>query len=277
MTPTHIPKWSGRGLEIPVMGFGTSYLENCSESVATAIKLGYRLFDTARKYGTEEGVGAGVRASGVPRTDIFLSTKVSHQHLRAADFARSLEASLNALQFSYVDLLLINWPNKAVPLAETMGAMARAKQQGLTRHIGVCNFNIAMLKEAMHLCPEPLAVLQAEYHPYLDQTRLLAFCRETGLHFMAFAPIRHKNLRTDPVIDEIARARGKTFAQIALRWLIQQGDISPIPSSDNQRHIAENINIFNFTLTDDEMKKISALKRADGRTSSIAGYAPDWD
>ena len=261
---------------MPVMGFGTSKLTNCAEVVATALKLGYRLIDTARKYGTEQGIGVAMRSSGIPRSEMFVVTKVSHEDLRAADFARSVDASLTALQLDYVDLLLVNWPSRAVPLAETMGALAQAKQQGLARQIGVCNFNIALMKEAMRLCTEPLAVLQAEYHPYLDQTKLLTFCRETALIFMAYCTVRHKRMIADPVLGEIARAKSKTNAQTVLRWLIQQGNIVPIPRSGNPRHIAENLDVFDFTLSEDEMKTISTLNRPDGRLSNPK-QAPDWD
>jgi diketogulonate reductase-like aldo/keto reductase len=273
-----IPTLSSRGAEIPVIGFGTSQLGDCGKIVATALKLGYRHIDTAWKYGTESGVGEGMKASGVPRKDIFLCTKVSHEYLRAADFARSVEESLQRLQTDYVDLLLVHWPTiDNIPLAETMGALARAKREGKARHVGVANFNIALTEEAMRLCPEPLAVLQAEYHPYLDQSKVLAFCRKAGLVFMAYCPLARGRLFSDPVLGEIARSRGKSLAQIALRWLVQQGNIAPIPRSANPQHMAESLDVFNFTLTDDEMKRIHALKRPDGRIANPAGRAPKWD
>jgi len=273
-----IPSLSSHGAEIPVIGFGTSQLGNCGEIVATALKLGYRHIDTAWKYGTEKGVGEGMKASGVPRKDIFLTTKVSHEYLRAADFARSVEESLQRLQTDYVDLLLVHWPTiDNIPLAETMGALARAKREGKARHVGVANFNIALTEEAMRLSPEPLAVLQAEYHPYLDQSRVLAFCRKAGLIFMAYCPLGRGRVFNDPILGEIARNRGKSLAQIALRWLIQQGNIAPIPRSANPQHMAECLDVFNFTLTDDEMKRIHALKRPDGRIANPKGRAPAWD
>src|SRR3990172_10221873 len=221
---------SARGVEIPRIGFGTSQLGDCGGIVATALKLGYRHIDTAWKYGSEKGVGEGIRASGVPRQDIFLCTKVSHEYLRAADFARSVEQSLKRLQTDYVDLLHVHWPSTdGIPLAETMGALAKAKREGKARHIGVANFNIALTEEAMRLSPEPLVVLQAGYHPYLDQSRVLAFCRKAGLIFMAYCPLGRGRVFNDPILGEIARNRGKSLAQIALRWLIQQGNITPIP------------------------------------------------
>jgi diketogulonate reductase-like aldo/keto reductase len=274
----NIPLLAAHGAQIPVIGFGTSQLGNCGEVVAAALKLGYRHIDTAWKYGTEEGVGQGLRASGVPRKDIFLCTKVSHEYLRAADFARSVEQSLKRLQTDYVDLLHVHWPSTdGIPLAETMGALAKAKREGKARHIGVANFNIAMTGEAMRLCPEPLVTLQAEYHPYLDQSKVLAFCRRAGLIFTAYCPLGRGRLFKDPVIAEIARAKGRTVAQVALRWLVQQGNIAPIPRSSNPQHMAESLEVFDFTLTDDEMKRISALKRPDGRIANPAGRAPAWD
>ena len=273
-----IPSLSSHGAEIPVIGFGTSQLGNCGEIVATALKLGYRHIDTAWKYGTEKGVGEGMKASGVPRKDIFLTTKVSHEYLRAADFARSVEESLQRLQTDYVDLLLVHWPTiDNIPLAETMGALAKAKREGKARHVGAANFNIALTEEAMRFSPEPLVVLQAEYHPYLDQSRVLAFCRKTGLIFMAYCPLGRGRVFNDPILGEIARNRGKSLAQIALRWLIQQGNIAPIPRSANPQHMAECLDVFNFTLTDDEMKRIHALKRPDGRIANPKGRAPAWD
>ena len=273
-----IPTLSAHGAQIPVIGFGTSQLGNCGEIVANALKVGYRHIDTAWKYGTEKGVGEGMKASGVPRSEIFLCTKVSHEYLRAADFARSVEESLERLQTDYVDLLLVHWPTiDNIPLAETMGALAQAKREGKARHVGVANFNIALTEEAIRLCPEPLAVLQAEYHAYLDQSKVLAFCRKAGLIFMAYCPLGRGRVFTDPVLGEIARSKGKTLAQVALRWLVQQGNIAPIPRSSNPRHMAESLDVFNFSLTDDEMKRIFALKRPDGRIANPVGRAPKWD
>lgn len=165
MAMNAIPTLSSKtGCTMPTIGFGTSQLGNCGEIVASALKLGYRNIDTAWKYGTEKGVGEGIKASGVARKDIFLVTKVSHEYLKADAFANSVEESLERLQTDYVDLLFVHWPAiDGTPLAETMGALAKAKRAGKARHIGVANFNIALLENAMRLCPEPLSALQAEY------------------------------------------------------------------------------------------------------------------
>jgi diketogulonate reductase-like aldo/keto reductase len=274
-TPS-VPKLAAHGAEMPAIGFGTSGLPDPAAAVAAALAAGYRHLDAARKYGTEEGVGEGIRVAKVPRDALFITTKVSHENLRAADFARSVDASLAALGVSYVDLLLVHWPNAAIPLAETMGALARARRDGLARHVGVANFNIAMVDQAARLCPEPVVGLQAEFHPYLDQTKVLAALRQRGMLLTGYCPLGRGRLVSDPVVGEIARAKGKTVAQVALRWSIQQG-VVPIPRSSNRLRIAENLAVFDFTLDDDEMRRIAALKRRDGRIANPAGRAPAWD
>lgn len=277
MAVPSIPKLSAHGADIPAIGFGTSSLGDCGEIVATALGLGYRHIDTAWKYGTERGVGEGIRASGVPRGEIFLTTKVSHEYLRPDDFARSVDESLANLGVDFVDLLLVHWPNPDIPLAEPIAALAQAKRAGLARHIGVANFNIALLDEAIRLCPEPLVALQAEYHAHLDQTKLTQACRGRGLIFTAYCPLGRGRLLHDPVLAHIAVHKGRTLAQVALRWLIQQGNIAAIPRSSNAERMAENLDVFDFTLTEGEMKQIAALKRPDGRIADPAGRAPAWD
>ena len=273
------PAFSAHGAAVPAVGFGTSPMTGgmSPETVVAALAAGYRHIDTARKYGTEPAVGEAMRASGLPRGDIFLTTKVSHENLRPDDFARSVDQSLAALGVDYVDLLLVHWPNPQIPLTETMPALARAKREGLARHIGVANFNIALLDQAIALSPEPLAVLQAEYHPYLDQSKLLAAVRERGLVYVAYCPLGRGRLFGDAVLAEIAQRHGRSVAQIALRWLLQQ-NVASIPFSSNPQRIADNYNVFDFELGDDEMRRISALKRADGRVANPVGrVAGGWD
>jgi 2,5-diketo-D-gluconate reductase B len=267
---------SAHGAEILVMGFGTSGLgRSAAELVAIALRLGYRHIDTARKYGTERGVGDGIRASGVPREEIFLTTKVSHENLRPADFARSVETSLDELKVDYVDLLLIHWPNPQIRLAECMAPLAAAKREGLARHIGVANFTVRLLEEAIRACPEPLVTNQVECHPYLDQTKMIAALRQHGMALTAHCPLGRGRLMGDPVLCAIAHQRKKTLAQIALRWLIQQEIIAAIPRSANPERIAENLDVFDFRLTGEEMDRISALRRPDGRVANPA-FAPLW-
>ena len=279
-----IPTLNTHGVSIPKLGFGTSRIGDMtsmdaySELVAHALKLGYRHIDTAWKYHTEKAVGEGIRASGVPREEIFLTTKVSHEYLRADDFARMVDESLNNLKLDYVDLLMVHWPSpEKVPLAETMNALAKAKRDGKAKNVGVANFNIALLEDAIRLCPEPIVNVQVEYHPYLDQTKLLAAVRRLGLAMTAYCPLGRGKMIGDPVVAEIARAKGKTVAQIVLRWHLQQPNVIPIPRSSNPGRQAENLNIFDFTLSDDEMQRIHALARPGGRIANPAGRAPLWD
>ena len=269
---------SANGVQIPAIGFGTSQLGDCAEIVSNALKLGYRHIDTAWKYGSEKGVGEGIRDSKVPREQIFLVTKVSHEYLRADDFARSVDESLRNLQVDYIDMLHVHWPTvDNIPLKETMGALAKAKREGKARHIGVANFNIALVKEAIRLCPEKLSTLQAEYHPYLDQSKVLAACRRLGLVFTAYCPLARGRVFNDDVLKEIAEKRERTLAQIVLRWIMQQGNIAAIPRSANPKHMAESLKVFDFELSSDEMQRIGALKRPDGRIANPKGRAPAWD
>ncbi len=279
-----IPTFNSHGAVIPRLGFGTSRIGDTSsmdayaEVVANALKIGYRHIDTAWKYFTEKATGDAIRASGIPRNEIFLVTKVSHEYLQADDFARMVDESLSNLKLDYVDLLMVHWPSpEKVPLAETMNALAKAKRDGKTRHVGVANFNIAMLEHAIRLCPEPIDSLQVEYHPYLDQSKLLAAVRRLNLPVTAYCPLGRGQLINDPVVAEIARAKGKSVAQVVLRWHLQQPNVIPIPRSSNPARQAENFNIFDFTLSDDEMRRIHALARADGRIAHPAGRSPDWD
>ena len=248
---------------IPALGFGTSPMTGGlnADTVLCALKAGYRHIDTARKYGTEPAVGEALRAAGVPRGEIFLTTKVSHEDLRADDFARSVDQSLAALKVDYIDLLMVHWPNPEIAPADYMPALAKAKRQGLARHIGVANFTTRLLDEAVALCPEPLAVLQAEYHPYLDQTKLLAAARRHGLVFVAYCPLGRGRLFDDPVLNEIAQARGRSVAQVALRWLMQQRPVLPIPGAKTAAQAAENAGALELRLGEDEVDRLDSLSR----------------
>lgn len=277
-TPANLA-FSGEAGAIPALGFGTSPMTGglSAETVLAALKAGYRHIDTARKYGSERAVGEAMRASGLARQEIFLTTKVSHENLRPNDFVRSVDESLAALEVGYVDLLLVHWPNPQIAVAEYMPALAKAKREGLARHIGVANFNIALLDEAMRLCPEPIVALQAEYHPYLDQSKLLAAVRRHGLVFIAYCPLARGRLFADPVLADIAKKHGRNIAQIALRWLVQQ-NVAAIPFSSKPQRIAENFNVFDFELSDADMQRIAALARGNGRVANPAGRVPGgWD
>lgn len=269
---------AAHGAKMPAIGFGTMELPHRpAELVAAAIAAGYRHIDTARKYGTEERVGEGIRASGIARDELFVTTKVTEENAREADFLRSVETSLKALGLDHVDLLLVHWPQPKVPFAETLGALAKAKRSGLTRHVGVSNFTLAMIEEAVRVCPEPLVTNQIEYHAYLPQDRMLAALRQHGMILTAYCPVARGKLLDNPIVGEIAKARGKTHAQICLRWLIQQPMVAAVPRALEEAHIVEDLDVFDFSLSDEEMRRISALRSRNIRIADPPERAPKWD
>ena len=276
-----LPLVTANGAGIPPIGLGTSQLlkDVGVASVKSALQAGYRFIDTAARYDNEEAVGEGLRASGVARKDIFLLTKVYWTELAAADFKQSTEDSLRRLGVDHVDLLLIHWPNPKIPLAETVGALNDMKQRGLARHIGVANFTTALIEEAVRLSSAPLVVNQCEYHPYLDQSKVLAACRRHGMAFMSYSPLRQAGAGgplEDPLIVKIAEAKGVSPAQVVLRWHLQQPGVIAIPRSTNPERIKANIDLEKFSLSDKEMAAISALARPDGRKIKPA-HSPTWD
>lgn len=267
------------GASIPALGLGTWTLKGdaCAELVAHALSLGYRHVDTAAAYGNEEAVGAGLRAAGLPRDEVFVTTKVWWKDLAAADLRRSAEASLARLGLDRVDLLLVHWPNPAIPLDETIAALNRARQDGLARHIGVSNFPTALLRQAVALSDAPLVANQVEHHPYLGQDKVGAACREAGMALVGYCPLhRGGGLFDEPAVAEAARAHGKTPAQVVLRWHVQQAGTVAIPRTTRKERLAENAAIFDFSLSQAEMAAISAL---DGKGSRLCDYdfSPRWD
>ncbi len=265
------------GASIPAIGLGTWELRgrSCARIVEQALKLGYRHIDTAQVYENEREVGEGLRASGIRRDAVFLTTKVWTTHFAPHDLERSAKESLVRLRVSEVDLLLLHWPNPQVPLAETLGALAHAKALGLTRHIGVSNFTVALVEEAVAASSEPLVCNQVEYHPYLDQTKVREACARHGLAVVAYSPVARGNIKSDATLIRIGRAHGKTPAQVCLRWLVQQ-NVVPIPRTSRIERLSENIAIFDFALSDAEMDEIFALASPEGRLTNFA-FAPKWD
>jgi len=265
------------GASIPAVGFGTMTLKDavCVEAVDAALRLGYRHLDTAERYGNEAAVGEGLRASGLKREDVFLTTKVYWDRSGPGDFEKSLEESLQKLKLPWVDLLLIHWPSPKVALKDSIGSLCRAKRAGLTRHIGIANFTVAMIEEAARIADEPLVTNQIEVHPFLDQSKVLAACRKHGLSVTAYCPLARGKVPGDEALIRIGKAHGKSASQVALRWLVQQG-IIPIPRSSKRERLKENLDIFGFTLSDGEMAEIGRLKRPGGRVVNPP-HAPQWD
>jgi diketogulonate reductase-like aldo/keto reductase len=266
------------GVDIPLIGLGVWQMpkDSCADLVARAVRTGYRHVDTAAIYGNEAEVGEGLRHSGVPREEIFVTTKIWMEEIADGRLQKAAEAGLARLGLDQVDLLLIHWPNPAVPLAESLKALAEVKRRGLTRAIGVSNFTVDLLDQAAAVCPEPLAVNQVEYHPYLSQKPVLDACRRLGMALTAYSPLAQGKVLHDPTIFQIAEAHQVTTSQVVLRWLIQQGDVIAIPKSANLERAATNLDIAGFELTTDEMAKIGGLARPDGRVINPK-FAPKWD
>ena len=280
MQSAKAPIISAFGGNIPVVGYGTMLYpepERAVDLIVHSLECGYRHIDTARKYGSEQWVGEGIRASGLPREDIWVTTKVTEENAKADDFARSVETSLKTLGLDYVDLLLIHWPQPKVPLEETLGALAKARREGLAKNIGVSNFTISLLDEAVNKCPEPLFTNQIEYHAYIRQDKVIAASRKHGMLITCHVPLARGEVLKDPVIQKIANAHGKSAAQVALKWLIQQPDVGVVPRALEFSEIEENIDIFDFELSQDEMNQISALRDKNVRIVSPEVRRPVWD
>ncbi len=265
------------GARIPAIGLGTWELRGrtCARLVEQAIKLGYRHIDTAQVYENEREVGDGIRASGIRRDEIFVTTKVWTTHFAPNDLERSAKDSLAKLRLAEVDLLLLHWPNPHVPLAETLGALAHVRALGMARHIGVSNFTVALLDEAVAACAEPLVCDQVEYHPYLDQTRVLEACARHRMALVAYSPVAKGRIKNDQTLARIGAKYHKSAAQVCLRWLVQQ-NVAAIPRTSRIERLSENIEIFDFELSDDEMRQIFAMGSARGRLTDF-GFAPKWD
>jgi 2,5-diketo-D-gluconate reductase B len=265
------------GAKIPAIGLGTWDLRGraCARIVEQALRLGYRHIDTAQMYENEREVGEGLRASAVKRDQIFLTTKIWPTHFSPPELERSAKEGLVRLRLTEVDLLLLHWPNSQVPLAETLGALAKVKQLGLARHIGVSNFTVALIDEAVASCSEPLACDQVEYHPYLDQSKVKEACARHGMAVVAYSPVARGRIKNDEILQRIGEGHRKTAAQVCLRWLVQQG-VAAIPRTSKLERLSENIEIFDFELSDEEMQQIAAMGSPAGRLTDF-GFAPKWD
>lgn len=268
------------GTQIPALGFGTWNLHGgqCVSLVKHALAVGYRHIDAAAMYGNQIEVGKALKASDIDRADLFITTKIQAEQLHYEDVMRSAERSLIDLNMEYVDLLLIHWPNPATPLAETLDAMNELKQAGRTRQIGVSNFPVKFMKQAVEECGAELFCNQVEYHPYLSQRSVLGYATKHGLLVTAYSPLssgKH-DFTKSVTLTQISEKYGKSIPQIVLRWLLQQDSVATIPKSSKKSHCQSNFDIFGFKLTVHEMREISTLYRHDGRAVNPEN-APPWD
>ena len=266
------------GARIPVIGLGTWDLRgrSCARLVEQALRLGYRHVDTAEMYDNEREVGEGLRASGIARDQVFITTKVWPSHFAPRELERAAKESLARLRLAEVDLLLLHWPNPQIPLRETLGALSQVKRMGLARHIGVSNFTVALIDEAA-LAEEPLICNQVEVHPFIDQSKVIAACRRQGMATVAYSPVARGGVKSDKLLARIAKAHGKSAAQVSLRFLVQRG-IVVIPRTSRVERLSENLAIFDFVLSEAEMAEIARLARRDGRIVDYAySGSPNWD
>jgi diketogulonate reductase-like aldo/keto reductase len=269
---------NANGAAIPALGFGTFRMpgSDTERMVSHVLKNGYRHIDTAQIYGNEAEVGEGILQSGIARADLFLTTKVWVENYRRDAFTASVDESLKKLKTDYVDLLLLHWPNETVPLAEQIEALNAVAKAGRVRHIGVSNFNRALMEEAARLSSMPLVTNQVEYHPYLDQSPVIGAAHDLGLEVTAYYAMADGKVLDDAVLNTIAVGHGKSIAQIVLRWILQQG-LVVLSKTVSEIRAAENAAVFDFELTEGEMNEIHALAKPDGRIVSPDGLAPKWD
>jgi len=270
---------TANGATIPALGFGTFRMPgpDVLRMVPQVLDLGFRHIDTAQIYGNEAAVGEGLARSGIARTEVFLTTKVWVDNYRRDAFLVSVDESLSKLKTDYVDLLLLHWPNASVPLAEQIGALNEVRRSGRVRHIGVSNFTTALMEEAISLSEAPLVTNQIEYHPYLDQKVVLGAARHAGLSITAYYGMADGKVFADPALREIGARHGKSVEQVVLRWLVQQEGVVALSKTVTEARAAENLAIFDFELSAEEMSSIHALAKPAGRIVSPPGLAPEWD
>jgi 2,5-diketo-D-gluconate reductase B len=265
---------------IPAFGLGTFRLKGqvVIDSVKNGLDVGYRVIDTAQIYGNEAEVGQAIAESGVARKDLFITTKIWTDNYAKDKLVPSLKDSLAKLRTTQVDLTLIHWPSpgNAVPVAEFMGALAEAKALGLTKHIGVSNFNIALMKEAIAAVgAQNIATNQIELHPYLQNRKVAEFAKSQGIRITSYMTLAYGKVIADPVIEAIAKAHNATTAQVVLAWAMQLG-YAVIPSSTKRANLEGNLKAQQLTLTDADMAQMAALERNE-RLTDPAGLSPAWD
>jgi 2,5-diketo-D-gluconate reductase B len=263
-----------RGAKVPALGLGTWLLEgeNCRSAVPIALELGYRHIDTAQIYGNETEIGQALRGASIDRDELFLTTKIWNDNHAAEDVRRSTEQSLDRLQTDHVDLLLVHWPVHFDRIAETLEAMVELQERGLTRAIGVSNFTLSQFRSAASLAS--IACNQVEYHPFLSQAALRDAAAQSDAVLTAYSPLARAAVFDDGTLVAIGRAHGKSAAQIALRWLLDQG-VLVVPKATGQQHLAANLDVFDFTLTADERSSVDGLAR--GQRIVDPPHAPSWE
>jgi 2,5-diketo-D-gluconate reductase B len=266
-----------QGISMPKLGLGTFRMQGdaCRAAVESALSLGYRHIDTAEMYSNEEPIGAAIAASGVPRNELHVTTKVWHENLAPDAIRRAFDASLNKLRLDHVDLYLVHWPSKAANWPAVFETLMKLKEEGRTRAIGVANFNTALLKIAVEEIRVPIACNQIEYHVMLDQSKVINYLAAKSIPLVAYCPLAQGRISDDPVLSEIGRKHNATAAQIALKWLLDQPGVAAIPKASRPLSQQANLDALKVMLDNDDRRKIAALPK-DGRCVN-PGFAPVWD
>lgn len=266
------------GVSIPKLGIGTFGLEGetAVTAVAEGLKAGYRHVDTAEMYDNEEAVGEGLRASGLPREEIFVTTKAWHDHLTEPKMQAAAEASLVRLGLDKADLYLIHWPSPDVPVAQAVAALCKIRHRGLARAVGISNFPSRLVEEAVAAADVELAVNQVEYHPFLDQSAVLSVLERHGMGLTAYCPLARGAVLEDETIGGIAARHGVPATTVALAWLIAQDRVIAIPKSSSPDRLAQNLKARDLRLSPEDLSAIDALRQPSGRLIDPA-FAPDWD
>jgi len=267
------------GAHLPRLGFGTYGMSGprLQEILVAALRHGFRHIDTAQMYQNEADVGAAIRASGIPRHDIFVTTKVWVDNYPAERFAASVDQSLVNLQSDHIDLLLVHWPHGGVSIAEQIEGLNRSVDAGKVRHIGVSNFNAEMLQSAIKLSRHPIVTNQVEYHPFLDQSVLLKTVDANKTSLMAYCGMAVGRVFESPVLKEIAARNKRTIAQVVLRWLIQQPHVVALSRTEKLERIVDNLRVFDFELSQEDMQTIATLHSPGSRIVNPPHLAPAWD
>lgn len=265
------------GFSMPKLGLGTFRMtgDACSESVARAIRLGFRHIDTAEMYGNEAAVGRGIADSGVNREEIFLTTKVWHDHLSPDGIRQALRQSLEKLATPYVDLYLIHWPSSAMDLPASLETMAHLQEQGLVRRFGVSNFTVALMRQAVEALGEVIACNQVEYHVLLDQSAVLDYARAHGIVVTAYCPLAQGRLAEHDSLRRIAEKHDAVPAQIALKWLLDQEGVAAIPKASREESQRANLAALDIALDDEDRATIAALPKRERCVDPQ--FAPEWD
>lgn len=269
---------NAHGAAIPALGFGVFRMSGTEVArvIPAALEAGFRHFDTAQIYQNEAALGLALQAAGAKCSDLFLTTKVWVDNYSPEKFATSVDESLDRLKTDRVDLLLLHWPGNKVSIADQIAMLNAVQAAGKTRFIGVSNQNVAQLKQSIAVSRAPIVTNQVEAHPYLDQTAMARAANAAGLAVTAYYGMADGAVPRDPVLQQIGARHGKTAAQVGLRWLIQEGFIALSKTAKPER-VAENINIFDFQLSGEDLAAIRKLARPNGRLVSPPGLAPAWD